>query len=77
LALITQVSDPTLWTTIHEEWLDSGCAGFFPCGGKYYQYFMTSSNEDAFKELAVVHDLLDTRSVKSSKKASYRKLEDG
>jgi hypothetical protein len=77
MALITQVSDPVLWLNLCDEWENGGCPGFFPYGGAYYQHFQTSSGEDAFKVIPVVTGFLDTRSPTRSKKATYRKLDNG
>jgi hypothetical protein len=77
MALITQVSDAVLWQKLQNEWEDGGRPGFFPYGGSYYQHFQTSSNEDAYKVIPVISGFLDTRSPSVSKRASYRKLDNG
>lgn len=75
MALITQVSDPALWEVLHTEWIDVGYPGFFQCGTKYYQHHQTTDGQDAFTQLDLVRDLVDSRSYKRSKPASYKKLD--
>ena len=79
MALITSVSNPGLWASLNQLWVDDAEPGYVILAHKYYRVYRTSPDADvAFKLLEVVKDLLDTRSVsKSKRKTSYRNLDNG
>lgn len=71
---ITQESDPLLWTLLHNSYVADGQPGNVTRGTKLYKVHSMQTEEIFFVEVSTI-EYLDSRSIKKSKKATYKNLD--
>lgn len=71
---ITKESDPLLWTLLNNAFLAEGEPRNVTRGVKLYKPIRTITEEVVFEEV-VPMDYIDSRSLKNSRKATYRNLD--
>ena len=76
MTLITQISDPVLWAILNNKWLAGGQVGWVTNDLTHYQVSFDTSDTVQFTS-KTVRELIDSRSPKDSKAATYKDMEIG
>lgn len=72
---ITQESNPILWAALHSSYISEGKAGYVVRGSAMYKAYTAVTEEVVFERVDTM-DLIDSRSLRGSKKATYNKLKE-
>jgi hypothetical protein len=75
MALITSVSDPSLWATLNAKWQSEGSTpGWVVYENVHYKISFDTSGGVQFSSQTTL-DYVDSRSLIGSKPATYKKIE--
>lgn len=74
MTIVTQASDPILWTSLYSEWEEYSRPGWITRGSLHYTIVQKTDDAIEFHSQDN-YAMLDSRSPTKSKAATYKKLD--